>query len=114
MSEIDQVKMQGIDKNFYNKIIPVIQKQIFLAKHFLFPFDYNVGNYNYQLKIDHVTQRGKSIKNKRFNLAIEPKPDVKTCFAILGQDIFYSQGHLEEKIFSRISFDKESNDFKII
>ena len=37
LPEIEQVKMQGIDKNFYNKIIPIIQRQILITKSFLFP-----------------------------------------------------------------------------
>ena len=39
LTEVEKVKMQGIDKNFYHKIVPLLQKQMMVTRYFLFPFD---------------------------------------------------------------------------
>ena len=58
LPEQEQLKMQGINKDFYDKIIPVVMRKISIPRTYLFA-NYEVGT---GIKLQYVTKRGQMLK----------------------------------------------------
>ena len=79
LSEIETIKLQALDKNFYYGIIHVLQKCVPIKRSFLFMF----GN-NKQKLLD-VSIRDQTIKTRTMSM-----PDIfgETLATIIGSEIF--------------------------
>ena len=62
LPEIEQLKMQGLSKKFYKKIIPVLLKKLSISKTFYFAKNYNNETLISGIKIQKVTKRGQEIR----------------------------------------------------